>query len=125
LGGPVGSGVYAPQICAPNAAGCMIPSEGMGPVPIQCNQISDCPSNGAPGATACCLQGGSAPTPAPGCTYPKVKGGTAIVCEGNSGGAATSCAAGETQICSTNADCPSGTTCAPGRWKLFQLGFCM
>jgi hypothetical protein len=47
------------------------------------------------------------------------------VCEGTAGGTtATACAAGETQVCSSQADCPTGTTCTAGKWKLYQLGFC-
>jgi hypothetical protein len=124
LGGALGGGNYAAQICAQNAASCMTASEGMGPVPIQCNQLSDCPPNGSPGATACCLQGAALEELA-GCGYSKAVSGTEIVCEGSAGGAATSCQAGEIQICSMNADCPQGTQCTPGKWKIFQLGFCM
>jgi hypothetical protein len=129
LGGSIGGGQYAPQMCAANAAGCTnggsADAGGSAAIPIQCNQISDCPLNGATGATACCLQNGSVPATVPGCGYPKSKGGTAIVCEGTGGGAATACAAGEVQICSSQADCPSGTTCTAGKWKIYQIGFCL
>ncbi len=125
LGGSLGGGMYAPQMCAQNAAGCMIPAEGMNPIPIQCNQIADCAPNGAAGATACCLQGAPALAAVPGCGYYRAKGGSAIVCEGSGGGAPSFCAAGEVQVCSSNADCASGMTCTPGKWKIYQLGFCM
>jgi len=129
LGGLIGNGVYAPEVCSPNAmVGCPNGGEDAGgtpAIPIQCNQVSDCTANGFQGASACCLQGASAPAIVPGCGYPKAKGGTAIVCEGSGGGPSTSCAAGEIQICSSDADCPSGTTCTPGKWKIFQLGFCL
>jgi hypothetical protein len=127
LGGSVGGGQYAPQICAAQASGCTNGAPDAGGTAaqaIQCAQISDCAQNGAPGATACCIQGASAPAVVPGCGYPKSKGGTAVVCEGTGGGAATACAAGEVQICSSQADCPTGTTCKPGKWKVFQIGFC-
>lgn len=125
LGGSLGGGNYAPQICATSSAGCLAdgdPDAGKPGIPIQCNQISDCAGNGASGATACCLQGASEETCMGGFT--KAFGGSAIVCEGSGGGSATACVAGEIQICSTAADCPSGTTCKPGKWKLYDLGFC-
>jgi hypothetical protein len=63
-----------------------------------------------------------------GCTYLKSTHGTAIVCEGAGGEGgvsnATACAAGEVQICSADLDCPSGMHCMPGKWKIYQLGFC-
>jgi hypothetical protein len=128
LGGSLGNGMYAAQVCSPNAmVGCPNGGEEAGgtpAIPIQCNQIADCTANGFPGATACCLQGASAPSVVPGCGYLTSRFGSAIVCEGSGGGGATSCAAGEVQICSSPADCPSGTTCAVGKWKIFQLGFC-
>jgi hypothetical protein len=130
LGGGDKSSGYAPQICAGNAQGCLadtvIMDGGYNGIPIQCNQISDCPGNGAPGATACCLQGSSAATMVAGCGYDKATSGNAIMCEGDGGGTtATACQAGEVQICSTQADCPSGTTCQAGKWKIYQIGFCL
>jgi len=125
LGGSLGGGMYAGEICADNSAGCMVASEGTGPIPIQCNQISDCPGNGAPGATACCLQGATVPAMPAGCNYLKSSHGSAIVCEGSPGdGGAEPCASGEVQVCSSDADCPSGMTCQPGKWKIYQIGFC-
>ncbi len=125
LGGSLGGGQYAPQICSANSAGCLAdgnPDAGKPGIPIQCNQISDCPGNGATGATACCLQGGSLESCAGG--FSKAVGGNQIVCEGSGGGSATACQPGEIQICSSQADCPSGSTCKPGKWKLYQIGFC-
>jgi hypothetical protein len=125
LGGSLGGGAYAPQICAANSAGCIAdgdPDAGHAGAPIQCNQISDCAGNGMAGATACCLQGAAMETCSGGFT--KAYGGNGIVCEGTGGGAATACLAGEIQICSTAADCPTGTMCKPGKWKLFNIGFC-
>jgi hypothetical protein len=126
-GGGLGGGMFAPNACAPFGAVC---TNGGGdeagsneqPIPIECAQISDCAADGRP-ASACCLQGGKNSTLAV-CSYPKFSDGVAIVCEGT-GGAVQSCAAGEVQVCSSQADCPTGTTCVAGKWKLFQLGFCM
>lgn len=124
LGGSLGGGMYAPETCSPNAmVGCSngaADAGGTAPIQIQCNQVADCTANGFQGAGACCLQGASAPAIVPGCGYLKSKGGTAVICEGS-----TICGPGEVQICSTNADCPSGTTCTPAKWKIFQVGFCM
>jgi hypothetical protein len=120
-----------PEQCATFGGTCTNsgnPDAGSGnllAVPIECNQVSDCVANGNANATACCLQGAKAPTPVAGCGYDKSTNGNAIVCEGTAGGAATPCAAGEVQICSSQADCPSGTTCTPGKWKLYQIGFCL
>ena len=130
LGGEINS-VFAPQVCATFGSDCTNggnPDAGTGnfvAVPIACNQIADCIANGNANATACCLQGAKAPTPVTGCGYDKSTNGSAIVCEGTAGGAATPCAAGEIQICSSQADCPTGTTCTAGKWKLYQLGFCL
>ncbi|HTQ43796.1 MAG TPA: hypothetical protein VMI75_13635 [Polyangiaceae bacterium] len=129
LGGGIGGNQFAPQMCAANAAGCTnggsVDAGGSAAIPIQCNQISDCPLNGSTGATACCIQNASAPAAVPGCGYSKAKGGSAVVCEGSGGGAATACQAGEVQICSSQTDCPSGTTCQAGKWKIYQIGFCL
>jgi hypothetical protein len=123
LGGSIGGGQYAPDTCSPNLmVGCSNGAPdagGTAAIPIQCNQVADCAANGFQGAGSCCLQGASAPSIVPGCGYLRSKGGTAIVCEANA-----VCAAGESQICSSPADCPQGTTCTPGKWKLFQPGFC-
>ncbi len=120
LGGTLGAGQYAPEECAPLGATC---TNGTGPIAIACNQIADCRQDGL-ASTACCLQGAHETTVA-GCGYPKFSGGTAIACEGSGGGSPTSCAAGETQVCSSQADCPTGTTCTAGKWKIYQLGFCL
>jgi hypothetical protein len=125
LGGKLGNGTggYAPDMCSPNAmVGCPNGGEdagGTAAIGIQCNQVADCTANGFQGAGSCCLQGATVPTVVPGCGYVRSKGGTAIVCETNA-----VCAAGEVQICSSNVDCPQGTTCTAGKWKIFQLGFC-
>jgi hypothetical protein len=79
------------------------------------------------GTIACCLQGAALENPAPGCTWPKATAGTAIACENSGTGAVTTgaCAAGETQICQQQSDCPAGTICTAGKWKTFEVGFCL
>jgi hypothetical protein len=120
VGASLGQGMYGPQSCAPNSDSCPFPSMGGFRTPsIQCNQIADCRSNGAPGATACCLGAELYQ-----CMYPEAVGGS-IFCEGSNGGAATRCGVNEIQICSSNVDCPPGTFCTPGKWDVFQLGFCL
>ena len=124
LGGKVGNN-FLPQDCVAWSAagdGCDNPpaDAGGGAVGIPCNQVSDCTAN-APdaGYASCCLQGASEMTVA-GCGYPKAKNGSAIACE-----TTATCAAGDIQICSSQTDCPSGKTCMYGKWKLYQLGFCL
>jgi hypothetical protein len=123
LGGALGGGMYAAQVCQATGSTCTL---GTGPIPIACNQGADCTANGVGGAVACCLQGAKGPAPKPGCTYPAAQDGTAVACEtsGPAPGPGV-CAAGEIQICESQADCPTGTTCVPGKWKIFQVGFCM
>lgn len=119
LGGKVGSS-FDPEECVPFGTACTNPVDGG--VPIQCGQNSDCTANGVTGA-ACCLKGSGVPALATGCTYDKASGGTAVMCE-ESDAATPTCAAGEVQICSSNTDCPTGKTCTPMKWKLYQVGFC-
>jgi hypothetical protein len=123
LGGYLDGGTFAEQVCSTWSAtgtGCTNPpGDSIG---IACGQNADCTANGFTGShVACCLQGATAPADM-GCTYPKATLGTAVVCESTSG---NGCAAGEIQICSATSDCPTGMTCTPGKWKLFQVGFCM
>jgi hypothetical protein len=114
--------------CAPwtqGGTGCTNPTGTS--IGIACTQIADCVANGATGATvACCLQGATAPADPAGCTYPKSHSGTAVACETTSGtgNAPGTCAAGEVQICSADADCPAGLHCVAGKWKILQVGFC-
>jgi hypothetical protein len=126
LGGATGPVQYAPNDCRALGATCTnggVPEAGSPGVPIECSQVLDCVASGKTNATACCLQGASNVT-ASGC-FPQFTLGNAIVCEGTSGGAVTHCAAGETQVCSQQSDCPAGTTCTAGKWKIFQLGVCL
>jgi hypothetical protein len=132
LGGTI-TGGYAPQVCGAFGSAC---TNGTGAIPIECGQISDCTANGVVGA-ACCLQGAtSGPTAVAGCPSSDLKqsGGTGVVCEasdagvgdaGDAGAAAPSCASGEYQVCAQQADCPTGKTCTPAHWKLYDIGFCM
>jgi hypothetical protein len=126
---------FFPEECATYGSACPNQIDGGYDlaVPIACNQISDCIANGQTSATACCLQGATI-APVAGCGYNKAKGGSAIVCEGSGdGGAAagdagtptaTACGINELQVCTGDADCPSGMTCKAGKWKIYQLGFC-
>jgi len=129
LGGALGGGAFAPEQCGTFGAACTnmgVEDAGAPAIPVECAQISDCVANGMTQAVACCLQGATAPALVPGCTYVKATMGTAVVCESNDLVAAPApCNAGETQMCSSQADCPAGTTCTPGRWKIFQVGFCL
>jgi hypothetical protein len=130
LGGALGGGQFAPQECATLGAACPnigVPDAGAAAIPIECAQISDCVADGVIQAAACCLQGATAPAVTPGCTYPKSSLGTAVVCESGQPGttAPIPCATGEVQLCSSQVDCPTGTTCMPGKWKIFQVGFCL
>jgi hypothetical protein len=125
LGGDLGGGTFAPEECGSRGGTC--PNSGQPDaggslaIPIACMQIADCTANGVTSAVACCLQGATSTAT---CSYPKSEYGTAVVCETGNSSPGT-CAAGETQICSSQADCPTGTTCTPGKWKLFQVGFCL
>ena len=137
LGGAEGTS-FAPDGCYTYGSTCTNGGGGDSstneqPLPIECNQISDCAANGNSGATACCLQGnakcatgytcGSSQTGA--CPYPKYSDGTGVACEGTGGGGtATACAAGEVQVCSSQTDCATGT-CTFGKWKIVELGFCL
>jgi hypothetical protein len=123
LGGYLGNDVFGPQACSAFGSVCTnggVPDTGTPAIAMQCAQVADCTANGVTGAASCCLQGANAPADAPGCTYPKAVGGTAVVCETTS-----ACATGEVQICSQQSDCPTGTTCTPGKWKVLQVGFCL
>src|ERR1700722_5291236 len=123
LGGYLGNDVYGPQEGPMFGATCTnggVPDTGTPAIPMQCAQVADCTANSVTGAASCCLQGANPPADAPGCTYPKAVGGTAVVCE-----TTAACATGEVQICSQQSDCPTGKTCTPGKWKILQVGFCL
>ena len=127
----VDAGAFAPQQCMAYGTTCnngVFGSDAASPpIPVMCGQISDCKANGVSNAVACCLQGATAPADAPTCIYPRATLGTAVVCESSDAGAgaAAACAAGEVQICSSQADCPTGKTCTPGKWKILDVGFCL
>ena len=129
LGGALGGGAFGPELCQATGTACnnggSVDAGGSPAIPIACMQLSDCTANGIATAKACCLQGAIAPAPLPGCTYPKASRGTAIVCETAAGSSPVPCAAGEVQMCISQADCPTGTTCTAGRWKVYQVGFCL
>jgi hypothetical protein len=121
LGGKVGNN-FLPEDCVTFGNACdNPPPDASSPgLPIECNQNADCTANGKSG-NVCCLQGASAPAVVQGCGYYKSSLGTAITCEQG-----TACSGGtDIQICEQTSDCPSGKTCTPMKWKLYQLGFCM
>ncbi len=124
LGGEVG-GAFLPQDCTPwtvTGTGCDNPGPDAGAtspsIGIACNQVSDCTTNGQAAGGSCCLVGATA-APVTGCGFDKAKGGTTVQCE-----TTATCAAGETQICSADVDCPTGMHCKAGKWKIYQIGFC-
>ncbi|HEY8087473.1 MAG TPA: hypothetical protein VIF09_06500 [Polyangiaceae bacterium] len=122
LGGQLSPGQFAPEQCAPRGSACSNGSTSPGgtpAIPIACSQVSDCTANGVTGAVACCLQNATAPAEPPGCTYPRSTLGSAVACE------STPCGPGEVTLCTTQADCPAHTTCTPGKWKIYQVGFCL
>ncbi len=121
IGGSLGGAQWAPQECAAFGSPCTNGDDGgQPPVPMECSQAADCVANGVASPVSCCLKGVNPPTDPPGCTYPKARYGTGMVCE-----TSAQCAPGEVQICSVQTDCPNGTTCTAGKWKLFQVGFCL
>lgn len=134
LGGSAGGGQYYPEQCAPWADGI---DAGVGAcaankgLPIECEQTSDCTSNGAPTGSICCLTGNpSAPAPSPtNCTADlKSSGGTGIVCTLPSDGGVTAgqCPnSGDLQVCETQGECTGGKTCTAIRWKLYEIGVCL
>ncbi len=119
LGGKMGNG-YAPEMCAQWGSTC---TNGMNPIPIECEQPQDCQANNAANA-ACCLVGASAPAMVSGCDAKDLKsqGGSAVSCIGDAGGA---CPMGDMQVCEAPGDCPQGKTCTPIHWKLYQIGVCL
>lgn len=140
LGGTMGTG-YAPEMCATFGATC---TNGTGPLPIECNQPQDCAANGMANAVCCLWGGATAPAPVSGCDSGDLKStkGSGIKCEmptastsdaGSGDGGASdagmatggSCATGEMQVCEAPGDCPTGKTCTPIRWKLYEIGVCL
>jgi hypothetical protein len=122
LGGKISGNTFEPQQCGQWGSAC--PNSGPGDaassaaIAIECNENADCTANGKSG-NVCCLVGASNTT-VMGC-QPKFSGGSIIQCEAPTNGA---CAAGETQICQQDTDCPSGMHCNAGHWKVFNVGFC-
>jgi hypothetical protein len=123
LGGATGPSTFAADVCEGVGSGCpnggLVDAGGSPGIPVECNQVADCTANGNSGAVACCLQNATTPSVAAGCTYPRATLGSGIVCEDSP------CAGGESTICSSQADCPAGKTCTPGKWKIFEVGFCL
>ncbi len=116
ISGKVG-GVYPPSDCEDiSAGGCTAVMQMVqGSTQIQCEDpATDCP---AATGYVCCAS--PAPQPVAGCGYSKITGWAYSKCE-----MGTACAAGETQICESQAECPSGLACVPMKAKGVQMGFC-
>ena len=127
-------GASAPAECAQLGSPCLNGTGDAGPqaaAGVVCNGVGDCIAQGITGATACCLQGAQAIA---GCAFPLLSGGNSVVCEGPGDGGAdagagagdggvTACKAGETQVCTTSADCP-GKTCVAASWHGRPIGTC-
>jgi len=81
-----------------------------GTLDFRCNETNDCPT-----ANKCCLNGSVLANTDAGC----------IAYIGASDMTGTTCAATcATQVCGTNADCPSSQTCVPFKIRAVVLGFC-
>lgn len=123
IGNGTSSAGYAPDECSTYGTPCTNSTIDAGGLPVECEQTSDCTvNNGDAGGYVCCLQGVTGgPQPVAGCPGDyKATGGKGVACE-----QATSCAAGESQVCSADTDCPTGMHCQAFRWKIIQLGYCM
>jgi hypothetical protein len=119
IGGSIGGGMYANDDCEPWGTACTNPpTKGLA---VPCEQPADCTANDGGAGQICCLMG-SQPAPVAGCpaTDLKASGGTGTQCV-----VGTTCGAGNTQLCLSNADCPAGKTCQAFRWKIIQIGACM
>jgi hypothetical protein len=118
VGGSLGGNMFAPDVCSTWGMPCTNPP-GKG-LAVPCEQPSDCTANGKAN-NICCLMG-TAPAQVPGCDAANLKasGGQGTQCM-----AATTCGAGNTQLCLADSDCPTGQTCHAFRWKIIQLGACM
>jgi hypothetical protein len=115
VGGKVGTS-FEPEQCSPFGQACPNPVDGG--LPVQCEQPANCQANNA--GSVCCarslLNGGPQATS---CGWDKASGGTGLFCEQG-----PACAAGETTICESDMDCPTGMTCTPFKWKILQFGYC-
>jgi hypothetical protein len=121
IGNSIGGGKFAPDDCEPWGTQCMNPAN-MG-LNVPCEQPSDCTANNSDaGATPICCLMGSQPAQVTGCDAADLKasGGKGTQCV-----AGTTCGAGNTQLCLSNADCPMGMTCHAFRWKIIEMGACM
>jgi hypothetical protein len=114
VGGSMGTG-FADPTCNTKGVACV---NGTMPKEIDCEDSNDCPVVGS----ICCYTG-PVPTLDPTCNYYRATSGISTHCVDPDAG--TACASGEQQICSSNAECPSGKTCTPFKTIYFGLGFCM
>lgn len=95
-----------PTACYGATQGCTLTGCNPSEIRWECNSPRQC-------GTACCVGTDAATLAAgAGCTQ-----GTLLITEGAASGATcsatTTCAAGATQLCQANADCPKGLRCVP------------
>jgi hypothetical protein len=115
LGGALSVTSYAPNECAPSGSACTNGGTGTGMspgLPLACEQTADCGSG-----AKCCLQSATLDSA---CGWPVYRDGGGTACE-----AAGACTSGDVQVCSSDAECPSGTTCVAGKWQTFEFGLCL
>ncbi len=108
VGGKQGTG-FADPVCIAAGGTCM---NGMNPKPIACEDQNDCPTAG----NLCCYTG-AVPQNDPACGYYYASSNIATNC-------ATTCAAGQSRICTSDSQCATGQTCTPFKSIYFGLGFC-
>jgi hypothetical protein len=120
IGGEISRGNYAVSQCGTPGQLCPnpLPDGGKYPArPVECEEANDCAGDGGP--MVCCATGGT-PAMDTACAYYRESPGfTATTCT-----PATTCPAGQYQICAHDTECASGKTCVPFKAVGLQLGFC-
>jgi hypothetical protein len=115
VGGTQGTG-HADAVCQQQGTTC---TNGMGPKVINCEAPADCTTAGS----VCCMTG-TTPTLDTTCNYYRTGANITTSCVAPSDGGAPTCAAGQSQICTNDMECPTGKTCVPFKTIYFGLGFC-
>ena len=114
IGGKIGTNQFAESNCETWGTACTNPADGGRQ--LECGEALDCTGNNH--GTTCCATG-ALPAIKAGCGYyaesPGLKGSTC---------SAAACAAGQFQMCATDAECGAGKTCTPFKTLGMQLGFC-
>jgi hypothetical protein len=116
ISGQVGSS-YPPSICGASVSGCGFQADA-GNTTVQCED----PATDCPAANVCCgkAESNKTPTPYMTCGYDKLSDWESTTCVP----AATGCAAGDFQLCTSNAECTAPATCTPFKSKGLDLGWC-